>query len=109
LQVGYHPLELGPTFNHAATTAFTRLESLLGRVHAGGGLGQHSVHEAAQAVHALTEGLSSVELRGELGDPDRARHLWQHSITALLHGFTAPAATTEQTTKQPTLNREPAR
>jgi AcrR family transcriptional regulator len=84
-------LELGPEHTTVAMTTFAQLVALLERVKATRGLGERSAEDAAQAVHALTEGLATVELRGELGDPARARMLWEQSITALVSGFATDA------------------
>lgn len=42
---------------------------------------------AAQLVHALTEGLATMELRGSLGSPAGAERTWRCGVTALLAGF----------------------
>jgi AcrR family transcriptional regulator len=89
-------LALGPEFGRAATAAFARLEHLLARVQAAQGLGGHTVTQAAQAVHALTEGLASIELRGELGPPDAALPVWRTAIAALVRGFGRPPAAEQE-------------
>ena len=43
--------------------------------------------DATHAVHALTEGLASMEVRGGMLDPATAETLWRDGITALLRGF----------------------
>ncbi len=81
-------LELGPAFDAAATAAFDRLEELLRRLDTASGLPGHSPGQAAQAVHALTEGLATIELRGGLHDED-ADGIWRDALDALLRGLTA--------------------
>jgi AcrR family transcriptional regulator len=89
-------LELGPTFAEQAAAAFSRLEALIARVAAERGLGDHEVGDAAQAVHALTEGLATIELRGGLGSDDQALALWRSSIEALVVGFAAVKSSAAQ-------------
>jgi Tetracyclin repressor-like, C-terminal domain len=79
-------LRLGPEFSAVAFGAFGRLEAHIARLERDGRLGQVAVSDAATAVHALTEGLASMELRGMLHG-DAAEHVWRISITALLGGF----------------------
>ena len=79
-------LRLGPEFSAVASGAFGRLAAHIARLEGDGRLGQLSVGEAAAAVHALTEGLASMELRGRL-DETTAEHMWRTSITALVRGF----------------------
>jgi AcrR family transcriptional regulator len=81
----------GPVFAQQARAAFARLERLLARVAAEQGLGGHEVADAAQAVHALTEGLATFELRGGLGEGARAESLWRFSVAALVLGMAGPA------------------
>lgn len=45
------------------------------------------VPQLALAVHALTEGFASVELRQGVSDPARAEQLWHDRILALVDGF----------------------
>jgi AcrR family transcriptional regulator len=79
-------LRLGPGFDEVASGAFGRLQSHLERLERDGRLGSTSAIDAAQSVHALTEGLASMELRGMLGG-DGAERVWRGAITALVRGF----------------------
>jgi AcrR family transcriptional regulator len=80
-------LVLGPAYDQVAMTTFGRLESLMERVAAVEGLGGRSSRSAAQMVHALTEGLATMELRGSLG-PDRvAERQWRDALETLLGGM----------------------
>lgn len=79
-------LELeAPTYVAVASAAFDRLEARVARVDLGG----RSVRDAAHSVHALTEGLASMELRGGMLDPAAAEGVWRDGITSLLRGFAA--------------------
>jgi AcrR family transcriptional regulator len=80
-------LPRGPRYRDAAGAAFARLEALLKRVQAAGGLRDVTARQAAQAVHALTEGLATVELRDGLPGPDQAEQHWRLCLNALLHGL----------------------
>ena len=80
-------LQLGPRFNDAAAAAFDRLQAHLARLDSAGGLGGMTTVDAARAVHALTEGLASMELRGTVDTKGGAEQLWRDALTALLHGF----------------------
>jgi AcrR family transcriptional regulator len=79
-------LRLGPEFSAVASGAFGRLEAHIARLEDEGHLRQLSVGDAATAVHALTEGLATIELRGMLAGTN-AEHVWRTAITALLRGF----------------------
>jgi AcrR family transcriptional regulator len=82
-------LRLGDQFNSTAARAFTRLEAMMHRLSDQGMLGTTKPADAAVALHALTEGLASMELRGAVAigaDPER---LWRSGITALVAGFAA--------------------
>jgi AcrR family transcriptional regulator len=85
-------LVLGPAFDEIASATFGRLESLVARIEATAGLGTMSVREASQSIHALTEGLATMELRGSLGPPAQAEPHWRNAITALLAGITNQTA-----------------
>jgi AcrR family transcriptional regulator len=80
-------LTLGAEFNDAAMSAFGRLEASLARLQNEGQLGAMTPHSAAQAVHALTEGLATMELRGTFATTDDAEQIWRHAVTALVGGF----------------------
>ncbi len=83
-------LELGPPgYVEVASGAFARLEALVARVDLGG---DHGARDAAHAVHALTEGLASMELRGGMLDPGTAEAVWRDALTALLLGFASTSA-----------------
>jgi AcrR family transcriptional regulator len=100
-------LELGPRFDHIATAAFDRLESLVTRALATSKPGPISTRDAAHMVHALTEGMATMELRGTLGPPDHAEPHWQNAITALITGINrlnnqhTSSRTTRTTTPRP--------
>ena len=78
-------LALGPAFDAIAEATFGRLESLVSR--AMNSLGVTTDIHAAQMVHALTEGLASMELRGSLGPRDDTEQKWRSAVTALLTGL----------------------
>jgi AcrR family transcriptional regulator len=80
----------GTEYVEAGSAAFGRLEARVERLDAAGALGNLSVRDAAHAVHALTEGLASMELRGGMLDPDTAESTWRDALDALLRGFAAP-------------------
>ena len=80
-------LRLGHQFGAVASAAFGRLEARVARL--GSSDPPETVHERALAVHALTEGLASMELRGNMLDPVRAEAVWRESLTALVGGFYA--------------------
>lgn len=79
-------LVLGPDFEAVAGQTFARLESLVSRL--------PSLvlppEAAAQAVHALTEGLATMELRGALGPPSAGETAWRQALGALLAGLSTP-------------------
>jgi AcrR family transcriptional regulator len=76
-------LELGPEFAAVAFEAFGRMEAQVGRVVTNG----PTVHERALAFHALTEGLASMEVRGQMLDTVDAERVWRDSLTSLVRGF----------------------
>ena len=78
-------LALGPAFDAIAEATFGRLESLVSR--AMNSLGVTTDIHAAQMVHALTEGLASMELRGSLGPRDDTEQKWRSAVAALLTGL----------------------
>src|SRR5262249_57108386 len=86
-------LELGPEFGQVAYGALGRMQALVERVAPGPG-----VHERALAWHALTEGLASMEVRGQMLDTLNAERIWRDALTTLVRGFqtedvsAAPAA-----------------
>lgn len=86
-------LRLGPGFNQAAAGAFGRLQAHLARVRADGGLGETTTDDAARAVHALTEGLATMELRGMIDTATDAERIWRAAVTALVHGFSRARST----------------
>jgi AcrR family transcriptional regulator len=86
-------LQLGTEFNEAASSAFSRLESQLTRLKAGGELGPMTTHNAARSVHALTEGLATMELRGMLDTATDAEQVWRHAVRALVTGFASSETT----------------
>lgn len=78
-------LTLGPEFHGVANAAFGRLEWLVKRL-ASSGRRRPTTLELTRTVHALTEGLANMELRGALGTPAEAEHIWRYALTALLAG-----------------------
>jgi AcrR family transcriptional regulator len=76
-------LELGPEFAAVAFEAFGRMEARVGRVVTNG----PTVHERALAFHALTEGLASMEVRGQMLDTLDAERVWRDSLMSLVRGF----------------------
>jgi hypothetical protein len=82
-------LRLGPQFAEAAGAAFARLRARVDRLDHATGLGGRTGDEAARAVHALTEGLAGMELRGMIGADGGAERVWRDALTALVRGFTA--------------------
>jgi AcrR family transcriptional regulator len=80
-------LVLGPEFALIATATFAKLEALVGRIEADRGLANLSVPQAARTVHALTEGLATMELRGALGPAATADAAWHDALTGLLAGL----------------------
>jgi AcrR family transcriptional regulator len=75
-------LELGPEFGQVAYGAFGRMQSLVERVAPG-----PWVHERALAWHALTEGLASMEVRGQMLDTLNAEQVWRNALTSLVRAF----------------------
>jgi AcrR family transcriptional regulator len=88
-------LELGPEFGQVAYEAFGRMQARVERVHPAGG---NAVHERALAYHALTEGLASMEVRGQMLATVDADAVWRTALTSMVRGFAsegvsgAPAA-----------------
>ena len=80
-------LELGPEFGQVAYGALGQLQALIERVAPGPG-----VHERTLAWHAMTEGLASMEVRGQMLDTLNAERIWLDALQALVRGFeTEPA------------------
>ncbi|MEO7398260.1 MAG: hypothetical protein ABIW84_06830 [Ilumatobacteraceae bacterium] len=63
------------------------LEAIVARIDTSGALGATPAREAARAVHALTEGLATMELRGAITTADGAERIWRTALAALLRGF----------------------
>jgi AcrR family transcriptional regulator len=80
-------VQFGPEFVRAGGDAFGRLEAHLAVLEARGQLGQTPVRTAARAVHALTEGLATMELRGMISSESGAEETWRTAIRALVSGF----------------------
>jgi AcrR family transcriptional regulator len=76
-------LELGPDFGQVAYEAFGRMQTLVERVAPDG----PAVHERALAFHALAEGLSSMEVRGQMLAEVDAERVWRDALTSLVSGF----------------------
>jgi AcrR family transcriptional regulator len=81
-------LELGPEFGQIAYGALGQLQALIERVAPGPG-----VHERTLAWHALTEGLASMEVRGQMLDTLNAERIWRDALAAMVRGFESEAAT----------------
>jgi AcrR family transcriptional regulator len=75
-------LELGPEFGQVAYGALGQLQTLVERAAPG-----PNVHERTLAWHALTEGLASMEVRGQMLDTLNAERIWRDALTALVRGF----------------------
>ncbi len=80
-------LQLGSEFGAVASAAFGRLEALVARLERAGALGTRSVAEAAVTFHSLTEGLATVELRGQMLDPGAAERVWNDALASLVRGW----------------------
>jgi AcrR family transcriptional regulator len=86
-------LELGPEFGQVAYGALGQLQALVERVAPG-----PDVHGRTLAWHALTEGLASMEVRGQMLDTLNAERIWRDALGAMVRGFqsgdvsAAPAA-----------------
>jgi AcrR family transcriptional regulator len=78
-------LELGPGFGQVAYEAFGRMQARVERVAPDGS----AVHVRALAFHALTEGLASMEVRGQMLDQVDAERVWRDALTSLVRGFVA--------------------
>lgn len=86
-------LELGPDFGQVAYEAFGRMQALVERVAPDG----PRVHERALAFHALTEGLASMEVRGQMLAEVDVERVWRDALTSLVRGFEPePAPTGER-------------
>jgi AcrR family transcriptional regulator len=77
-------LELGPEFGQVAYGALGQLQALVERVVPG-----RNVHERTLAWHAMTEGLASMEVRGQMLDTLNAERIWRDALTSLVRGFQA--------------------
>jgi AcrR family transcriptional regulator len=82
-------LELGPEFAAVAYEAFGGMQARVERVTHDG----PAVHERALAFHALTEGLASMEVRGQMLDTVDRERVWRDALTALVRGFEGEAVT----------------
>ncbi|NUR69462.1 MAG: TetR/AcrR family transcriptional regulator [Hamadaea sp.] len=67
--------------------SFDRVLRTLRRAAASGRLGGHDPVDVGRHLWALVHGLASLELKGFLGDPARARQLWLESLAATLRGY----------------------
>ena len=84
-------LSLGPEFHAVANATFGRLETLVTRLGASGPR-RSTTLELTRTVHALTEGLATMELRGALGPPAEAEHVWRAALTTLLASASSTSA-----------------
>jgi AcrR family transcriptional regulator len=82
-------LELGPDFGRVAYEAFGRMQARVERLELAGSVDGTVVHERALAFHALTEGLASMEVRGQMLDQVDAERVWRDALTSLVRGFVA--------------------
>jgi AcrR family transcriptional regulator len=82
-------LELGPDFGQVAYEAFGRMQARVERLEPAGSVGGPTLHERALAFHALTEGLASMEVRGQMLDRVDAERVWRDALTSLVRGFSA--------------------
>jgi AcrR family transcriptional regulator len=78
-------LVLGAEFATVATQTFLRLEVLVGRLTKNPSPAKETLN--AQMIHALTEGLVGMELRGSLGSPAQAERIWRAAITTMCQGI----------------------
>lgn len=85
-------LVLGAAFDTVAAQTFGCLESLVSRLPMLG----PAPREAARMVHALTEGLVGMELRGALGPAKQAENTWRTAVTTIMHGMTTASVVTIQ-------------
>lgn len=76
-------IELGPDFGQVAYEAFGRMQARVERVAPDG----PAVHARALAFHALTEGLASMEVRGQMLDQVDAEGVWKDALASLMRGF----------------------
>lgn len=80
-------LELGPDFGRVAYGAFGRMQSRVERLEPTGSRDGQEVHERALAFHALTEGLGSMEVRGQMLAEVDAERVWRSALTRMVRGF----------------------
>lgn len=85
-------LELGPEFAEVAYGALGRMEARVTRLASAGVLNGKDAHDCALAFHALTEGLASMEVRGNMLDPATADRVWRDALTSLVAGFRTPSS-----------------
>jgi AcrR family transcriptional regulator len=84
-------LDLGPDFGQVAYEAFGRMQARVERLQPAGAPGGTTLHERALAFHALTEGLASMEVRGQMLAQVDAERVWRDALSSLVRGFTADA------------------
>jgi Tetracyclin repressor-like, C-terminal domain len=84
-------LELGPDFGQVAYEAFGRMQARVERLALVGAVDGPSVHERALAFHALTEGLASMEVRGQMLDQVDAERVWRSALTSFVRGIVTEA------------------
>jgi AcrR family transcriptional regulator len=78
-------LQLSDEFAAIARQTFTQLEVLVGRLTKRSSSAKTTFN--AQLIHALTEGLVGMELRGSLGPPEKAERIWRDSIKTVCLGL----------------------
>src|SRR4029453_3317942 len=79
-------LELGPDFGRVAYEAFGRMQARVDRLEPAGAHDGQEVHERALAFHALTEGLGSMEVRGQMLVEVDAERVWRSALTWMVRG-----------------------
>jgi AcrR family transcriptional regulator len=80
-------LELGLDHQATALSTFARLERLVGRLSSSQPGAGPSANRGARSIHALTEGLATMELRGDLGEAAAAEAIWREALGALVRGL----------------------
>ena len=80
-------LELGPDFGRVAFDAFGKMQARVQRLDPAVADDGAVVHERALAFHALTEGLASMEVRGQMLSTVDAERVWRIALTAIVRGF----------------------
>jgi AcrR family transcriptional regulator len=69
---------------------FDALVAAVARCLAEGAFARAEPHDVAVQLNAMAHGLSSLELRGALGDEDEASAHWERAFASLMRGLRAP-------------------